>query len=279
MNYLELLRLAAPEAIIAVTALAVLTIGLVSSRRAGDAAGSGAEPGNAGDTHDSAPVPMTLCSLTAVIGLAFAAGAVLQLPPHAMLFHGMLVISPLNSLFKIICLTLALFTVLLARGERCAAEQRRISRDDFVRHDRTALARRERRTAHDFHRARADRSLALRHDCVRQGASAVSRGGVEIFPFRQPGERFHSFRAQLHLRPDGNNRARRDRPAPRRRAGRTAARGRHRHDADRLRLQNRRRAISPLGARCLSGRAGFDGRLYRLGIEGRVLRRAWEKSC
>ena len=70
-------------------------------------------------THPSLHrLPMTLCSLMAALGLALAAGAVLQLPPHAMLFHGMLVISPLNSLFKIICLTLALFTVLLARGER-----------------------------------------------------------------------------------------------------------------------------------------------------------------
>src|ERR1700752_403284 len=35
-----------------------------------------------------------------------------------MLFHGMLVINPLTSLFKIICLTLAFFTVILARGSQ-----------------------------------------------------------------------------------------------------------------------------------------------------------------
>jgi NADH-quinone oxidoreductase subunit N len=42
--------------------------------------------------------------------------AVLLLPESASPFHGMLVITPLNSLFKIICLVLAFFTVILARG-------------------------------------------------------------------------------------------------------------------------------------------------------------------
>ena len=41
--------------------------------------------------------------------------AVLLLPQNATLFGGMLVISPLTSLFKIICLALAFFTVILAR--------------------------------------------------------------------------------------------------------------------------------------------------------------------
>src|SRR5437870_5021368 len=40
----------------------------------------------------------------------------MMLPKQATLFHGMLVITPLTSLFKIICLALALFTVILARG-------------------------------------------------------------------------------------------------------------------------------------------------------------------
>src|SRR5205807_10111147 len=49
---------------------------------------------------------------------AVAASAILKLPPHANLFGGMLVISPLNSLFKIICLALALVTVPLASSEK-----------------------------------------------------------------------------------------------------------------------------------------------------------------
>ena len=123
MNYLELLKLAAPEAIVLVAALVVLTIGLVTGRRGVGASVSVAGPGNAGDRPNAfagdtpAATSGGVCPFVAAIGLAFAAAAVLQLPSHATLFHGMLVISPLNSLFKIICLTLAFFTVILARGE------------------------------------------------------------------------------------------------------------------------------------------------------------------
>src|SRR6266853_4213901 len=94
MSYLELLKLAAPEAIVVVTALAVLTVGLTSTRA------------------------KALCPIVAAIGTAVAIGAVLMLPSHANLFGGMLVISPLNSLFKIICLVLALVTVPLASSEK-----------------------------------------------------------------------------------------------------------------------------------------------------------------
>ena len=101
-----------------------------------------------------------------------------------------------------------------------------------------------------------------------------SEAGLKYFLFGSTGERLHALRAQLHLWHDGNDHARLDRPAPCRGANRTAARGRHRHDADWFRLQDRRRAISSLGARRLSGRTGSDRRIHRLGIEGRVLRRA-----
>ena len=94
MSYLELLKLAAPEAIVVVTALAVLTIGLTSTRAS------------------------AWCPIVAALGIAVAIGAVLMLPQHANLFGGMLVISPLNSLFKIICLVLALMTVPLVSSEK-----------------------------------------------------------------------------------------------------------------------------------------------------------------
>src|SRR5438874_7194818 len=93
MNYLELVRLASPEIVVVVTALAVLAIGLASTRASG------------------------ICFFVAALGLALAIGAVLMLPRSATLFHGMLVISPLNSLFKIICLALAFFTVLQAHAK------------------------------------------------------------------------------------------------------------------------------------------------------------------
>ncbi len=93
MNYLDLLKLALPEAIVVATALAVLAIGLASKRGAG------------------------LCSGIAAAGILFAVAALIMLPRDANLFHGMLVITPLTTLFKIICLILAFFTIILARGE------------------------------------------------------------------------------------------------------------------------------------------------------------------
>ena len=91
MNYSELLRLAAPETTLVATALVVLALGLLSRRTA------------------------ALCSGVAAAGLLFASSAVLLLPPQATLFNGMLVITPLVSLFKVICLALAFFTVIVAR--------------------------------------------------------------------------------------------------------------------------------------------------------------------
>jgi NADH-quinone oxidoreductase subunit N len=92
VNYLQLLKLAAPETVVAVTALVVLGLGLMRTRGVG------------------------LCSGVAAAGLLCAVAAVLMLPPHVTLFHGMLVITPLTSLFTIICLTLAFFTVILGSG-------------------------------------------------------------------------------------------------------------------------------------------------------------------
>ncbi|HEV2046755.1 MAG TPA: NADH-quinone oxidoreductase subunit N [Chthoniobacterales bacterium] len=99
MNYLELLKLALPEAIVVVTALAVLGIGLASTRA------------------------FAFCSAVAALGLAVAVGAILMLPQSATLFSGMLVITPLTSLFKIVCMVLAFFTVLLARSDRSSRNQ------------------------------------------------------------------------------------------------------------------------------------------------------------
>src|SRR6266576_2506939 len=96
MNYLELLKLVSPEAIVVITALAVLAIGLTIERAS------------------------VVGSAVAALGLVVAVGAVLLLPHNATLFGGMLVITPLNSLFKIICIALAFFTMLLARSDRAS---------------------------------------------------------------------------------------------------------------------------------------------------------------
>ena len=113
MSYLDLLKLAAPEAIVTLTALVVLAISLTTSRGTAVAGVSIAKPQNAAGTA----APTAFCALVAVLGLIVAIGAALLLPQNAMLFGGMLVISPLNSLFQIVCLILALFTILLASRE------------------------------------------------------------------------------------------------------------------------------------------------------------------
>ena len=114
MSYLELLKLASPEAIVVVTALVVLAIGLAGTRATVVAGVSPAKPLNNGaDTTAT-----DLCSFIAALGLAIAVRAVLMLPQNAMLFGGMLVISPLTSLFKIICIALSFFTVLLSQSEK-----------------------------------------------------------------------------------------------------------------------------------------------------------------
>jgi len=99
MSYLELLKLAAPEAVVAVTVLVVLAFGL-ASRRA-----------------------FVFCSTLAALGLVLAVGTIFTLPRNAILFHGMLVISPLTSLFKTVCIVLAFFTVILARSDRASRNQ------------------------------------------------------------------------------------------------------------------------------------------------------------
>ncbi|HKR53766.1 MAG TPA: NADH-quinone oxidoreductase subunit N [Chthoniobacterales bacterium] len=127
MSYLELLKMASPEAILTLTALIVLAIGAAAGRRTVVAGVSSAKPqervaGTASapllqNTADTAAASTVICMLTTVVGLIIAAGAIVLLPSHADLFRGMLVISPLNSLFEIICLVLAFFTILLASRE------------------------------------------------------------------------------------------------------------------------------------------------------------------
>jgi NADH-quinone oxidoreductase subunit N len=94
MSYLDLLKLVTPEAIVAVTALIVLSIGLATKRAA------------------------PLCSVIAALGLLIAIGSISLLPRNADLFGGMLVISPLTSLFKVTCIALTIFTVLLTQSEK-----------------------------------------------------------------------------------------------------------------------------------------------------------------
>src|SRR5436305_8561335 len=115
MSYLELLKLASPEAVVVVTALVVLAIGLATGRTT-----SGVTVSTAQAQQPSADTAAATdrCSLIAALGLIVAIGAVLLLPHNAALFGGTLVITPLTSLFKIICIGLAFFAVLLTKPEK-----------------------------------------------------------------------------------------------------------------------------------------------------------------
>src|SRR6266513_2205648 len=94
MSYLELLKLASPEAVVVLTALVALSIGFLAKRAT------------------------SACAFVAGLGLIIALGAVLLLPSNETLVGGMLVISPLTSLFRIICVALAFFTILLTQAEK-----------------------------------------------------------------------------------------------------------------------------------------------------------------
>ena len=98
-----------------VTALVVLAIGLATGR-----ATSGVTVSTAQAQQPAADTAAATdrCSLIAALGLIIAIGAVLLLPHNAALFGGTLVITPLTSLFKIICIGLAFFAVLLTKPEK-----------------------------------------------------------------------------------------------------------------------------------------------------------------
>src|SRR5256885_1843363 len=115
MSYLELLKLASPETIVVITALVVLGIGLASGRAKSSATVSTT---NLAQDPKETSAGTRNCAAAAALGLAIAIGAVLMLPRDVTLFGGMLVITPLTSLFKIICIALAIFTILLASSEK-----------------------------------------------------------------------------------------------------------------------------------------------------------------
>src|SRR6266487_121782 len=115
MSYLELLKLASPEIVIVITALVVLAIGLVTGHAKSSATISTAKPAHA---LSHASTATGICSVVAALGLAIAIGAILVLPQSTTLFGGMLVITPLTRLFKIICIALAFFAILLTTSEK-----------------------------------------------------------------------------------------------------------------------------------------------------------------
>src|SRR6266699_3248281 len=96
MNYLQLLKRAAPETIIVVTALAVLAADLLAMREL--------------ELRFRRSIGAMICGAGCVAAMAWMSA----LPQHANFLNGALVVDPLTQLIKIALLILAVFTVLIS---------------------------------------------------------------------------------------------------------------------------------------------------------------------
>src|SRR5207249_10959030 len=96
MSYFELLKLASPETIVVITALAVLAIGLVTGHATSRVTVSTMK--SAQNTKDTS-FAMRTCSAIAALALVIAIGTVLILPRNATLLRGLRAITPPTSLY------------------------------------------------------------------------------------------------------------------------------------------------------------------------------------
>lgn len=95
-NYLELLKLAAPETILVITALAVLAIDLLAMR------------------EEPVRNRLLMAAAFACFGCLAAMAWMFNFSVHGQLLNGMLVVDPLTRLVKGILLALAVFTILIS---------------------------------------------------------------------------------------------------------------------------------------------------------------------
>src|SRR5213594_3467263 len=96
MSYLELLKLAAPETIVVVTALVVLGADLLALREL------------------ELRLRLGIGAMISCVGCVAATVWMLALPEHANFMQGMLVVDPLTQFIKVALLVLTIFTVLLS---------------------------------------------------------------------------------------------------------------------------------------------------------------------
>jgi NADH-quinone oxidoreductase subunit N len=96
MSYLDLLKLAAPETVVVLTALIVLTVDLISTRDL------------------DRRFRFIIGGMLASIGCAAAIALLLFIPQHTTALNGMFVADPLTAFVKIALLALTIFTVLLS---------------------------------------------------------------------------------------------------------------------------------------------------------------------
>src|SRR6266576_2172315 len=100
MSYLAILKLAAPEMIVVLTAFIVLAADALAMR--------GLE----------LRFRLLIGAMLSCLGCVIAMGWMLVLPQHANLFEGLLVLDPLTQLVKIALLVLTIFTVLISVERR-----------------------------------------------------------------------------------------------------------------------------------------------------------------
>ena len=224
MSYLELLKLASPEAVVVLTALVVLSVSLVTKRAAAG------------------------CAFVAALGIVIAIVAVTFLPGNETLFGGMLVISPLTSLFKTICLALAFFTILLTQAEKAP------------RHPGEYLALVLLATVGLMLLVGSEELLMIFIGLELLGLSLYvmaafdktdmrsAEAGLKYFLFGSTSSAFTLFGISLIYGMSGCNRSRRDFNEVGNNFGRAAACGWNRHDAHRFRIQDRCRAVPSMGA-------------------------------
>ena len=96
ISYLELLKLAAPESVVVLTVLVVLTADLLALRVL--------EP----------PLRLLISAMIACVGCAVAIAWMVALPQHATFLDGMLVVDPLTQFIKVALLALTIFTVFIS---------------------------------------------------------------------------------------------------------------------------------------------------------------------
>jgi NADH-quinone oxidoreductase subunit N len=96
MNYLEVLRAAAPETVLAVTVLMVLTVDLVALR------------------GESVARRFGTGALVSILGCLMAAGFTFTHYGTTNPLHGLLVVDPLTNFLKVVLLILTIFTVLIS---------------------------------------------------------------------------------------------------------------------------------------------------------------------
>jgi NADH-quinone oxidoreductase subunit N len=96
VNYLQLLKLAAPETLVVLTAFVVLAADLVALREL------------------ELRIRLLICGMAACVGCIAAIAWMAVLPQHDDLLQGMLVVDPLTQLVKTAVLVLTIFTVLLS---------------------------------------------------------------------------------------------------------------------------------------------------------------------